>query len=92
VIIAVKGTGAMNIDLRGLTEGDTLELVAEPDNAYDPRAIKVERKGRLLGYVPKELAARISADDYSASVAIVLPHPETGIPAGLRISIERKAA
>ncbi len=33
--------------------GDSLELVREPDNHYDPRAIRVDWRGRKLGYVPR---------------------------------------
>lgn len=33
--------------------GDTVTLVPEPDNAYDPNAIKVLWNGVHLGYIPK---------------------------------------
>lgn len=33
--------------------GDTLQLVREPGNAYDPNAVRVEWQGRKLGYVPR---------------------------------------
>jgi hypothetical protein len=33
--------------------GDSLELVREPDNPHDPRAVRVEWRGRKLGYVPR---------------------------------------
>lgn len=89
MIVPVKGTGAMNVDLRGIAEGDVIALVAEPTNKFDPHAIRVEHGGRLVGYLAKELAARIKASDFHGSIAYVLPHPETGVPAGLRISIER---
>ena len=36
-----------------LREGDALELVPEPDNAHDPNAVRVEWRGRKLGYVPR---------------------------------------
>ncbi|MEA3404225.1 MAG: HIRAN domain-containing protein [Pseudomonadota bacterium] len=53
-----------------LTVGQTLTLVAEPDNAYDPYAIQIwyqsetppiqskltEPSGYLIGYVPRQLA------------------------------------
>ena len=34
--------------------GDPLTLVREPDNAYDPRAVRVEWQGHKLGYVPRK--------------------------------------
>ena len=33
--------------------GDTLSLVREPFNAYDANAVRVEWRGRKLGYVPR---------------------------------------
>jgi hypothetical protein len=36
-----------------LRVGDELALVREPDNAFDPNAVRVEWHGRKLGYVPR---------------------------------------
>ena len=36
-----------------LRVGDNLELVREPDNPHDARAIRVDWQGRKLGYVPR---------------------------------------
>lgn len=33
--------------------GDELTLVREPENKYDPRAVRVEWQGYKLGYVPR---------------------------------------
>jgi hypothetical protein len=33
--------------------GDRLELVREPDNPHDRNAVRVEWRGRKLGYVPR---------------------------------------
>jgi hypothetical protein len=33
--------------------GDPLTLVREPENAYDPNAVRVEWHGEKLGYVPR---------------------------------------
>jgi hypothetical protein len=33
--------------------GDRLELVREPDNPHDTRAIRVDWRGHKLGYVPR---------------------------------------
>ena len=33
--------------------GDRLDLIREPDNRHDPRAIRVEWRGHKLGYVPR---------------------------------------
>ena len=36
-----------------LRAGDSLKLVRESDNAFDPNAVRVEWRGRMLGYVPR---------------------------------------
>lgn len=36
-----------------LRAGDRLHLVREPDNPHDANAIRIEWRGRMLGYVPR---------------------------------------
>lgn len=43
-----------------LKVGKKLDLVAEPDNPYDPCAVAIKRKGVLLGYVPRDSNALLS--------------------------------
>lgn len=43
-----------------LRQGDALELVREPDNPFDPNAVRVEWRGHKLGYVPKRDNAAIA--------------------------------
>jgi len=43
-----------------LREGDSLELVPEPGNAHDPGAVRVEWRGRKLGYVPRRQNAALA--------------------------------
>lgn len=38
---------------REMSPGDRLELVREPDNPYDANAIRIEWRGRKLGYLPR---------------------------------------
>ncbi|MDD4881614.1 MAG: HIRAN domain-containing protein [Gallionellaceae bacterium] len=33
--------------------GDRLVLVREPDNPHDPRAVRVEWRGAMIGYAPR---------------------------------------
>jgi hypothetical protein len=33
--------------------GDHLQLIREPDNAYDPKAVRVEWRGVMIGYAPR---------------------------------------
>jgi hypothetical protein len=47
---------------RELRVGDALQLVREADNPHDARAVRVEWRGHLLGYVPRadnEAVARL---------------------------------
>lgn len=41
--------------------GDPLQLIREPENRYDRRAIRVEWRGRKLGYVPRAENRTVSA-------------------------------
>ena len=43
-----------------LREGDALDLVREPGNAHDPNAVRVEWRGRKLGYVPRRQNAALA--------------------------------
>ncbi|WP_257736812.1 HIRAN domain-containing protein [Halothiobacillus diazotrophicus] len=36
-----------------MQEGDPVQFVPEPNNSYDSKAIRIERAGKLLGYVPR---------------------------------------
>ena len=40
--------------------GDALELVREADNPHDPNAVRVEWRGRKLGYVPRRQNAAVA--------------------------------
>lgn len=33
--------------------GDRLQLVREPDNPHDPKAVRVEWRGAMIGYAPR---------------------------------------
>ena len=45
---------------RDMKTGDRLELVREPGNPYDSGAIRVEWRGRTLGYVPRRDNAAVA--------------------------------
>lgn len=42
--------------------GDPLVLVREPDNPHDPRAVRVEWRGRKLGYLPRAENRAVAAE------------------------------
>jgi hypothetical protein len=63
-----------------LRVGDRLELAREPANPHDSNAVRVERQGLVLGYVPRgENAALAWAMDrgerLAARVSAVRDHP-----------------
>ena len=43
-----------------LSQGDRLELVREADNLHDENAVRVEWRGRKLGYVPRRENAAVA--------------------------------
>ena len=43
-----------------LSPGDMLELVREADNLHDAHAVRVEWRGRKLGYVPRRENAAVA--------------------------------
>jgi len=54
--------------------GDSLALVREPGNPHDPKAIRVEWQGHLIGYVPRadnEALARFLDQGMKAEARIV---------------------
>lgn len=64
--MAVAGESHRNADgssrqkiLRKVRPGDPVTLVPEPDNPYDPQAVKVMTPAGQVGYVPRGQNARI---------------------------------
>lgn len=64
-LINVAGESHYQQALRDLCGGDPQQpvrrefealLVPEPDNAFDPNAVRVEIGGRLVGYLPRDEA------------------------------------
>jgi HIRAN domain-containing protein len=43
-----------------LQQGDALELVREAGNPHDPNAVRVDWRGRKLGYVPRRENAALA--------------------------------
>lgn len=43
-----------------LTVGGALDLVREPDNIHDPRAVRVDWQGAKIGYIPRMENAAVS--------------------------------
>jgi hypothetical protein len=69
----------------GLAIGDSLTLLHEPTNEWDPNAVKVFWKEQWIGYIPKDMAALIAAE---------VPEAATGLEAvvtGLTTTSRRDA-
>jgi hypothetical protein len=63
-----------------LRVGDRLALSREPDNPHDPNAVRVEWRGRTLGYVPRRENAALAWDldrgePLRARITRLEPHP-----------------
>jgi hypothetical protein len=43
-----------------LRVGDALQLLREPGNAHDPKAVRVEWRGRMIGYLPRAENAAVA--------------------------------
>lgn len=65
-IVALRGTNAdlrckgnlqdlMRDSLEQRSQVQSLCMVAEPENRFDPNAIRVEMNQRIIGYIPKEI-------------------------------------
>ena len=49
-----------SIKLFGCEDIGSFALVREPDNSYDPNAIRVEVAGHLFGYIPRAHAKELA--------------------------------
>lgn len=59
--------------------GDALTLVREPDNPHDANAVRVEWRGRKLGYLPRAENRAVAAEldgggRIAGRIAVLLPH------------------
>jgi hypothetical protein len=73
--------------------GDALELVREPDNPYDRNAVRVDWRGRKLGYVPRaENAALAWAMDrgerLTARISRLQAHPNPRLRIEFEVLVE----
>lgn len=73
--------------------GDALELVREPDNPHDRNAVRVDWRGRKLGYVPRaENAALAWAMDrgerVTARISRLQQHPNPRLRIEFEVLVE----
>lgn len=90
--LTVRGIQAGGYDISHCLDRDPVELVPEPNNEFDPHAIRVDAMtGETLGYLSTDYAAVRDAREWSATILAVVLHPATGAPAGLRLGLRRRA-
>jgi len=73
--------------------GDELALVREPDNAFDANAVRVEWRGRKLGYVPRRDNAALAwaldrGDTLRARVSRCEWHPNPARRIAFQVFVE----
>jgi len=73
--------------------GDALELVREPDNPHDRNAVRVDWRGRKLGYVPRaENEALAWAMDrgerVTGRISRLQPHPNPRLRIEFEVLVE----
>jgi len=74
----------------GIAIGDPLTLCHEPDNQWDPNAVKVFWRQQWIGYIPKDMAALIAAEVPEAATgldAVVSGLSTTSLRDAFRIQI-----
>ena len=69
MVMEVAGTRFQPTDLKNVAIGDPVTLAPEPDNAFDPNAIKISHLSGDLGYVPKPFCAALNQRISSGFVA-----------------------
>lgn len=76
-----------------LREGDALDLVREAGNAHDPNAVRVDWRGRKLGYVPQRDNAAVAwglerGTPLRARVSRLVEHPNRARRVEFEVYIE----
>jgi hypothetical protein len=72
--------GEAALAMPDMQPGDALDLVHEEDNPHDANAVRVEWRGRKLGYVPRRQNAAIAwgldrGTPLRARVSLLADHP-----------------
>ena len=71
-VVGVTYDGRQAVEAK-LQVGETVRLSREPDNPYDPNAIRVDRQtGEQIGYINRQLATSLasSIDAYSKTIEV----------------------
>lgn len=76
-----------------LRPGDRLDLVREPDNPHDRNAVRVEWRGRKLGYVPRAENEALAwamdrGETVSARISRLREHPNPRLRLEFEVFVE----
>ena len=76
-----------------LRVGDALVLAREPDNPHDASAVRVEWRGRMLGYVPRAANDALAwamdrGEPVSARVSRLQPHRNPRLRVEFEVYVE----
>ena len=76
-----------------LAVGDRLDLVREPSNPYDANAVRVEWRGRKLGYVPRAENAALAwamdrGEPVSARISALREHKNPRLRIEFEVFVE----
>ena len=71
--------------LAGLGENAEYDLVPEPDNQYDPHAVRVMHNGTHVGYVPRDLSEEVTALIREDRIVKAVRKPGSASGTGLHI-------
>lgn len=76
-----------------LKAGDPLELVREPANVHDTNAVRVEWRGRMLGYVPRAENAAVAwaldrGEPLQARISRLREHPNPRLRVEFEVYME----
>lgn len=73
--------------------GDRLDLVREPDNPHDPNAVRVDWRGRSLGYIPRQENSAIAwamdrGESLSARISMLRSHRNPRLRVEFEVYVE----
>ena len=72
-----------------MSAGDRLEMVREPGNPYDSNAVRVEWRGRTLGYLPRADNAAVARQlDRGATLQARIARLKENRNRSLRLELE----
>jgi hypothetical protein len=74
---------------RELSTGDRLDMVREPGNPHDPNAVRIDWRGRKLGYLPRTDNAAVARQlDRGAALEARVAHLKENRNRTLRLELE----